>query len=1217
MEPLPKRLDQHGAGAILLLTKSFASWLNNDNQFLDQFIRRLVGSQAHVPVRSNHVDQQQDISIFMAVVDRVPMPSPCWIADDIATTTKPSESIEEYSPFAVSNSGVTNDKGFEGLAYCASAELPLLHGLIETEHVPSSTYSSTRPDISMSSTGTPALSFRLFDHLNADTGFPVHHTTVTLPLANTIFYTGQPSLASLSRWRATSNGQEMIYHRTLPAADQAVYVPAEVSDPINRPNVASSVEVSDTKSTAWCTRIAVPLQYLVAEPLQIAKSMGNVVTKVSGSTTSLGERPASQELEAAVAEYYKAKDVAAERLAVWALIIPKSLFETDLHPVRHALRSFRNPKQLEPHVQQIRSNHRVADLILRGATLRRVLSGGGGWGVKAGMLSIDPDADYSQRHSGPDNSLPSFMQQGTDSMVQDVTSPGDTILFFAAPESEDVFSQVRETVWSHSEQRLSSLDFGVIPSTVDDLVADGSASVESNASDQLKAELYKRHFGALSESGLCVSRSGTTASLPISSKVDVPYARLSHQVIDATALRTHAEKVTRSVSENARAAIRVQNIKNTLENGTFMSLSFLRSFHPKPYSQLFLHTFLNMVAADLAILQLQLQIVSRTQLMSDSLSTPIPLAHLKDKAIRALERVGVPDGEVMKLVMSFANSCLFLGPDAHRKFGDSATRNIDTNELREAELRARKALRKASYRRKDDEELGQLESNMREEERILRRSDGIFWRKIESRMHETSIDTHHPHEHDARSQGAQNTAAHPLLRRTVRKVYSPAKWYSTCARSSNFQSASSESQDYHPKSDDKSLRENPPTQCDLHPSQSSDNDAGTQEREPARITRYASKRRGKSKERAEPRIYIVPPLGTTAPPTDWQAYGRSMARAPDQAPQRSSPGRRKPAHASLKSPKPQARVKKIIHPLGSTNAETNGPALLHQPLNNDIKPRILKYHGNQSAQRTNSRLAPDITPRRSRTAVSQNPPQPRPHATALRIRRTPLDTPTWVSVLARKTRQRIRRALPPEKQRTTSWHVKRAHQLRQRKGERTRRTIRVHRTPPTSTPTPYTIRPHVSHDAPPRVHRIRRIRLTKKAQALTSHPRGVAALKQWLARRARLAVTVASLREQSLARRRNSAEELAERVKRRRVFFESLKGPVSRNEPNNTRLVREWDLSGDITGGPDGVSREKGEGGMLGSIFEELRALDKERDDLRGRPVGAREPRQSPPAGGA
>lgn len=190
----------------------------------------------------------------------------------------------------------------------------------------------------------------------------------------------------------------------------------------------------------------------------VQNSMGNIIRTLSSHDGQKSqEEPASRNLEEAVADYFKALDMPPEPVNVWALIIPRSVVAsgtvkeaTDAFVVKnHDLRQLWLKSKADSRVLQT--------LLERQARLVKVLSGGGGWGKKAGLLSLDPDLEYSTRElrddhgwdfdfdqTGEDGTLPS-MERQLDQALGSSVEEGDGIVFFvapklAAPESADTFT---------------------------------------------------------------------------------------------------------------------------------------------------------------------------------------------------------------------------------------------------------------------------------------------------------------------------------------------------------------------------------------------------------------------------------------------------------------------------------------------------------------------------------------------------------------------------------------------------------------------------------------------------------------------------------------------------------------------------------------------------------------------------------------------------------
>ena len=108
-------------------------------------------------------------------------------------------------------------------------------------------------------------------------------------------------------------------------------------------------------------------------PRRISASHGNILRtldagKAHGSRSNF---PASAELEEAVKQSMKFGRSPHSRVQVWALVGRNDAQSIDIQ------------KSLES-----------------GARLHRVLSGGGGWGLREGLVALDPRVDFDDGHVG-------------------------------------------------------------------------------------------------------------------------------------------------------------------------------------------------------------------------------------------------------------------------------------------------------------------------------------------------------------------------------------------------------------------------------------------------------------------------------------------------------------------------------------------------------------------------------------------------------------------------------------------------------------------------------------------------------------------------------------------------------------------------------------------------------------------------------------------------
>ncbi|KAI5840548.1 hypothetical protein DFP73DRAFT_612122 [Morchella snyderi] len=154
-------------------------------------------------------------------------------------------------------------------------------------------------------------------------------------------------------------------------------------------------------------RASLPLKALTP-PRRIAAGLGNILKQLDhdGAGAAVG---ASRELEKAVAEYVGAQDANAGGVSVFARLTPGD-------PTGGGYVEFLAP----------------------GVRVHRVLSGGGGWGSKAGLLSLDPqgEADVGSFAEGFENSVFNAVGQpgaeGEGKKPTGIVTAGEWVQFFAA-----------------------------------------------------------------------------------------------------------------------------------------------------------------------------------------------------------------------------------------------------------------------------------------------------------------------------------------------------------------------------------------------------------------------------------------------------------------------------------------------------------------------------------------------------------------------------------------------------------------------------------------------------------------------------------------------------------------------------------------------------------------------------------------------------------------
>lgn len=258
---------------------------------------------------------------------------------------------------------------------------------------------------------------------------------------------------------------------------------------------------------------ALPL-HPVTQRRRVLTSMGNILRQVAKSTDpdSVEPMPASAELEKELPRYIQEHNIIDQRVSVWALVEKPDMVIADPNA---AVRD------------------RVVESLRQGGKLHRVMSGGGGWGEKQGLLSLDPEISFpgtARRNElvgldklfdpNPAASLgiPSLLADGMVgddlSLLSQVATAGDFIQFFVGVDSVPPHTGGQT---DHHHDDSVTYHFGV---------ASNAEEVEKPSEDKNKQPLIKvrNSFGALSEKAIAftqpVVQGGRTSDS--STKLDIP-----------------------------------------------------------------------------------------------------------------------------------------------------------------------------------------------------------------------------------------------------------------------------------------------------------------------------------------------------------------------------------------------------------------------------------------------------------------------------------------------------------------------------------------------------------------------------------------------------------------------------------------------------------------------------------------------------------------------
>ena len=471
----------------------------------------LIKSVTERALEAWDLEEEESTSALLLVVDKIATPDQYRTAQLLHASRKnlrgaPFDSIFNPLPEVA--------QAAEGIAYHAST-----HEAFKLPNGDGHGHVTDSSDALSSSNDAPLLTIGLEDHSSVRAARTRAHTRLQIPLAITLFQNGSKHTAFLASV-AIKHGKPIVGDLSrLNSNEYPVILPWPKILRVGRMNSGISEEEGFAADGAGATLPLTPLT-----PVRpIASCMGNIITKLQGPGKD-AEIPASQELEQAVAQYLNEQDAAPQTLTVWSLVVPAKVVQEQRSLFSVTRRQWsiysKDPQAL---------SYMISQWVWRGAKLRRVLSGGGGWGQKAGLLSLDPDDQYKAKPADV-SLMPSFLtdiQADQAPKIANIAKRNDSIAFFAfVDEAVRVKSPTTTARKALQPQSPWSLAFGVTPSTVDDVVSP-TEPFSITHDNQNKFEVHTGHFGALSEGGLCLER----PSENVRTKLDVPNSRFSFSTV--------------------------------------------------------------------------------------------------------------------------------------------------------------------------------------------------------------------------------------------------------------------------------------------------------------------------------------------------------------------------------------------------------------------------------------------------------------------------------------------------------------------------------------------------------------------------------------------------------------------------------------------------------------------------------------------------------------
>ncbi|KAI1108871.1 hypothetical protein F5Y14DRAFT_434449 [Nemania sp. NC0429] len=388
-----------------------------------------------------------------------------WLEDEdfmsafLGTLFKPSSAAEPKRPILHVLSGITDSIGPHRLSSEPRSGFSVLCGPTNNllpELWAKESFTGTSQD------STSNVSFTTKPLIGNTGGL-----NITLPLANTVFQNGRRSTLYASRWDINSEGSIRLRMRH-PKTTQVIV---------------------DNGSTVDHTSSIVPLLPLTL-PRKIVAGLGNIVRQVEVDGTPT---PASKELEIIIPELFEDRarrepSYIPAPIGVWCWVIPPHLTGTKIFDNLQLFKA--GCSQLESEIVQ-GSMKLFSELLSSGCRLHKILSGGGGWGAKQGLLSLDPETSLSLPGQDDDMEMfiRSFEERNSAEPTSGLATPGSSLLFCVEPRTTNAETLSNQV----SAPAKTALSFGVTRS---------SEYTRGPSPRPEPIEIIDDHFGISSATGL-------------------------------------------------------------------------------------------------------------------------------------------------------------------------------------------------------------------------------------------------------------------------------------------------------------------------------------------------------------------------------------------------------------------------------------------------------------------------------------------------------------------------------------------------------------------------------------------------------------------------------------------------------------------------------------------------------------------------------------------
>ncbi|ROV91307.1 hypothetical protein VSDG_07785 [Cytospora chrysosperma] len=352
--------------------------------------------------------------------------------------------------------------------------------------------------------------------------------SLTLPLANTLFQNGRRSTLLVSEWRQSeAEGTRMSRFKLAKMAEKRSQV-------IDLPSTVLFDSVN----------IRAPLAP-ITQPRKVMEALGNILAKieVKGELSS-----ASMELQTNIPRLLEARGALSQsdsptgRPGVWAVVYPKHMFRGDEDLVRFyrviggrslgtALDKLVFDFSTDTERMAWELQPAIRNAVFSGARLHRILSGGGEWGTKASLLSLDPQTSHGRKSEKDE--LDTFVKSfHRDEDVKDaLVKPGDYVQFFVERDPVQLAPERKQNLYMQATDYPTVL-FGVGDMNLKDLESPyRSEKPQAPAQPHVMNWIAFDHFGGHSAEGIYLS----AGSVGPNTKLDVPGASVSMSSTESAA----------------------------------------------------------------------------------------------------------------------------------------------------------------------------------------------------------------------------------------------------------------------------------------------------------------------------------------------------------------------------------------------------------------------------------------------------------------------------------------------------------------------------------------------------------------------------------------------------------------------------------------------------------------------------------------------------------